>query len=281
MSENKYVIDIRHSQIEVDGANLSIDCKDIKIGYGQFVVVQGNNGSGKSTFLKFLSAIPPYYYHLSTESDMTILDKQYKDYTDGELARNVVYIGQSEDFIYGYSIYQTLISSTITAINNDRKYSSIKKELKRKAREVAFEYYRKYLYHFVHQKGNNDKHYFESHPDRDGKFMYFKRPTSLSGGQQKMIHILQGIIKQRVLGINLILLDEPFNNLDKENKKIIIDIINEVRNENPQVTFIVITHCHLFPCVTSVLTLDLNENGVSIPEYALVSKWKQYDCLKN
>lgn len=65
-----------------------------------------------------------------------------------------------------------------------------------------------------------------------------KQPSELSGGQKQRVAIA-GILS---LGLKIIILDEATSMLDPEGKEEIKNIINRMRKEDPDLTFISITH---------------------------------------
>lgn len=279
MSNNKYCVEINDASIKVKDSKLSVTCKDIKIEYGKFVIMEGDNGSGKSTFLKFLANAESYYK--VENCDAKIYGQDIIDLIKGnQLQRKVIYIGQEDRFETRSSVYNALICATKIAIENDKDYHPYRKELKKKLKDITFDYYQKFIHSYINKGKNKHKQLLE-HPELDARFMFFKKVSSLSGGQMKMIHILQGFIKQQVLGQKLMLLDEPLNNLDKENKKILVEFIKELRKKDPELTIIIITHCRLFPEINASITMDINsDNQTSIARYEELSSWKSYDCLK-
>lgn len=275
MSENKYVVQSEHFEVCLDNNTLKLVGDKLNIPYGKFVIIEGKNGIGKSTFLKFLSNTSPYYYFLD-KGTIAIYEKNINDLKIGNaLQRKVTYISQGDEFEKGSSVYHALTSSTLTAINNEKEFSLKKKELKNKCKELAFNYYHEVVSKYIHKKG--DKIF--TNPENDWSFMYFKRVSSLSGGQQKMVHLLQGFIKVQTLGINLLLLDEPLNNLDKDNKIFLIRLITKLREANPNLTILTISHCRLFPNIDGIINIKQSDD-ISLITYEDANNFSYYDCLK-
>lgn len=63
-------------------------------------------------------------------------------------------------------------------------------------------------------------------------------PSKLSGGQKQRVAIAGAL----VLGNDILILDEATSMLDPQGKKEILDLINELRKQNPKLTVISITH---------------------------------------
>lgn len=64
-----------------------------------------------------------------------------------------------------------------------------------------------------------------------------RKPRQLSIGQRQRVALGRALVKRP----SLILLDEPFSNLDEPLKKELIDLIKEIKNKLP-ITFIYVTH---------------------------------------
>lgn len=63
-----------------------------------------------------------------------------------------------------------------------------------------------------------------------------KRPTQLSGGQQQRVAIARAIVTEP----SVLLADEPTGNLDLENGKIVLDVIQKLHRQG--VTVVLVTH---------------------------------------
>ena len=273
--KNQSVIENKNLKIIIDSKGTIVNYGSITINNGDFITIEGANGIGKSTFLNLLNRDGNYY---SIEGDVLIDNISIFDYDVYELRRSVVAnINQNDVFIRGESTYHALIRPAINAIADRNNIKEKKKEIK----ELAFNYYRKYLYSFFypHEKNSAKKKRLLNNPKADLKFMYFQPVSTLSGGQQKMIHILQGVLKAKTIGCRLLLLDEPLNNLDKDNKKVLIELINDLRDNNKDMAILLITHCKVFPGVNTVLKISDGENENCAELIRLDEYLKPFDCL--
>ncbi|MBV9455503.1 MAG: ABC transporter ATP-binding protein [Rubrobacter sp.] len=63
-------------------------------------------------------------------------------------------------------------------------------------------------------------------------------PSELSGGQQQRVAIARALINNPVM----LLADEPTSGLDSVSKAAVLDVFEELRNKNPKVTIVVVTH---------------------------------------
>ncbi len=252
-NDNEFIIDAKKLSIEINGTT-AINYGDFSIPYGKLVTIEGKNGSGKSTFLKLLTGYGSYY---EVYGALNVIGMDVIKSDKSLLRRKIVSLDQEDSFIVAESVFSALKRSSMIAISGMEN----KKELKLKVKEMANDYYEKYIKDFL--TGITVKKY--------------RRVSSFSGGQKKIIHILQQIIKAKVIGAELLLMDEPLNNLDKNNKKLLIDLIKELRNDNPRLTILLITHCRLFPNVNATLTMT--DGGAIYQEYPDGAKY--YDCLSD
>ena len=62
-----------------------------------------------------------------------------------------------------------------------------------------------------------------------------KRPAELSGGMNQRICLARAFLYQRVCDCKLLLLDEPFNGLDEENRQRAIGVVKEIAASIPVV----------------------------------------------
>lgn len=62
-----------------------------------------------------------------------------------------------------------------------------------------------------------------------------KRPAELSGGMNQRICLARAFLYQRICNCKLLLLDEPFNGLDEENRQKAIGVIKEIAASIPVV----------------------------------------------
>ena len=80
-----------------------------------------------------------------------------------------------------------------------------------------------------------------------------KKPAKFSGGEQRLLSVLS-IISTRSKA-NLLIIDEPLNNLDFINARNISNVINRAMNENHHMGLLMISHCRIFPFITREIKL--------------------------
>lgn len=281
MSQDKTVVEVKDLTIGVLAENaqdgkkyrFTIDYGSFNINEGDFLLVKGRNGYGKTTFLKLFHLQGVNYFRVVAgdvyfRDSAFAADKSIIDFSNDELTklnRYVSFVGQEEIFKTGATAYTTIYDYCKTAINESENLT--KEEKKRKLASVADvikEYFDKYL-----QKS------FECPSFRAFKT---KGVKTWSGGQQKMINVLAGVIKAKVCGLRLIVMDEPLNNLDGRNKDILNTLIKELRAGG--VAVIAITHCQIFDKINKVLTITESAAGERRAVYEEREEPSHAECLE-
>ena len=171
---------------------------------GEFCVVVGPSGAGKTTLLNMLGGMDS-----CDEGRITVDGAEVSAFNKKQLT---AYRRYDVGFVFQfYNLVQNL-----TALENAAYPLYIRKLPKKKAEELAKE---KLL-----QVGLKEDQ--------------FKRlPTMLSGGEQQRVAIARALTS----GSEIILADEPTGNLDSENSRIIIEIMQKLAHENDRCV-IIVTH---------------------------------------
>lgn len=94
-----------------------------------------------------------------------------------------------------------------------------------------------------------------------------------------MIHVLAGIIKAQICGLQLLIMDEPLNNLDGRNKDILNKLLADLRRN--QIAVVAITHCQIFDGVNKVLQITEGEDGVRRATIHTRPEPAHSECLEN
>ena len=90
----------------------------------------------------------------------------------------------------------------------------------------------------------------------------------MSGGQKKLTNIVTNLIRYEFSDI--ILLDEPLNNLDYNNVRAFSNILTKIYRSKPELGIIVVTHCRSLPIVNRMIEIDMKTKGLK--------ECKNYSC---
>lgn len=233
---------------------LAVKGAEFNLYKGDVALLEGNNGSGKTTFFNIL--IRNYNKDIISIEEGSIKYNENDIFqTDiGKLRASISYLSQTDEGIRNYSVWEMLkfYASNVSGISN--------KEIN----AMVEDWYDKFL-----------KESIESHLKKrtkgGAKRIKFNR---LSGGQKKMVHIAAMLIKAELSKTGLILLDEPLNNLDAENKKKVSNMISEIKDKQNSAV-IIITHCNIFPSVNKKILLNNKEMKI----FDLTEGQSYYKCL--
>ncbi len=181
------------------------------------IVIYGRSGSGKSTLLNLLSGLDTY-------SDGEIFYKNYK--YDNQHRKLTQLRKKSMGFVYQFHH----LLKEFTSIENVALGSMILGENKKRSLEQASDILDKF--------GLSDR------------LNHF--PSQLSGGEKQRVAMARALINKP----DLIFLDEPTGNLDKDTSKEVINYLNQLTDEFKS-SIIVATHDPEFRNFSDkILTMD-------------------------
>ena len=190
---------------------------DFSIKENEKIVIYGRSGSGKSTLLNLLSGLDTY-----TEGKIS-----YKNYKYDNQHRKLTQL-RKESMGFVYQFHHLL--KEFSSIENVALGSMISGENKKKSLEKASDILDKFglserLNHF---------------------------PSQLSGGEKQRVAMARALINKP----DLIFLDEPTGNLDKDTSKEVISYLNQLTDEFKS-SIIVATHDPEFRNFSDkILTMD-------------------------
>jgi lipoprotein-releasing system ATP-binding protein len=171
---------------------------------GEFLSIVGKSGCGKSTLLYVLSTMDTDY-----EGSLRMLDIDLTNKTQNELSQfrneHIGFVFQFHFLLPEFTVLQNVM---IPALKLNR-YSKEEIELRALAK--------------LDLLGLKDQSY--------------KRANKLSGGQQQRVAIARALINDP----SIIMGDEPTGNLDKNNSKLVFDILKDI-SMNQHQTIITVTH---------------------------------------
>ena len=190
---------------------------DFSIKENEKIVIYGRSGSGKSTLLNLLSGLDTY-----TDGQIS-----YKNYKYENQHRKLTQL-RKESMGFVYQFHHLL--KEFTSIENVALGSMI--------------------------SGDNKKRSLEKASDILDKFGLSERlnhfPSQLSGGEKQRVAMARALINKP----DLIFLDEPTGNLDKDTSKEVINYLNQLTDEFKS-SIIVATHDPEFRNFSDkILTMD-------------------------
>ena len=190
---------------------------DFSIKENEKIVIYGRSGSGKSTLLNLLSGLDVY-----SEGEIS-----YKNFKYENQQKKLTQL-RKENMGFVYQFHHLL--KEFTAVENVALSTMILGEAKKKSIQKASDILNKF--------GLSERlHHF---------------PSQLSGGEKQRVAMARALINKP----DLIFLDEPTGNLDKETSKEVINYLNNLANEYKS-SIIVATHDPEFRNFSDkILTMD-------------------------
>lgn len=176
---------------------------NLEIKRGEFVIILGTSGSGKSTFLNVLAGLEK-----PTKGSIHILGEEISSYSERKLARfrkrHVGFIFQSYNLMPNLTAVENVaLPLTFRKVKPFKRNAEAAKLLK--AVELGT-----HLFH---------------------------KPTQMSGGQQQRV----GIARAFAGSPEIIFADEPTGNLDSKTSKTVLELMIDMAKKNRQ-TIIMVTH---------------------------------------
>jgi putative ABC transport system ATP-binding protein len=170
---------------------------------GDFVLLDGPNGSGKSSFLKVIAdTIRP---SRKCRLSVNITYDSSLQHGSSRFYQQIAYVPQDDIFVSNFTVLENLMSPLQICKCDDAT-----------AKEKAIA-----LLESFNLLGAKDN-----------------LPQDLSGGQRRLLSILMAVIGNP----KVLLVDEPNNDLDRENKAKILESLKALRSNKPQLAVIVISH---------------------------------------
>lgn len=209
------LLEIKNYSLKITELNKDIlDNADLAIDKGDIIVLQGKNGSGKSSFIMSLLGLSAY----SRSGTVKIDGEESIDKSIDEIARMGLFVSfQSPPDIEGVSLYEFL-STAYRAIYPEDKTSSFKlrKEMIKNAEMVGL-----------------NKSFLERETNR-----------GFSGGERRKSEVLQMLTLKPKIAV----LDEVDSGLDVESRENIAKIINDLARgkEKERITFLIVSHSNEF-----------------------------------
>lgn len=197
---------------------------------GEAVLLSGANGIGKSTLLKSILRLETDGKKISGSIQCSSFG-DVLTLNDSEVQRfraNVAYVQQKDEYAEMGSVQvRDIISESGEAFSN---------------RAMSYSEVNDLIDKWIPRRSDNTRVF-------DAK----SKPAKFSGGEQRLLSVLSVIATRS--SAQLMIIDEPLNNLDFVNARNISNLINRVIRENPKMGLLMISHCRIFPFITREVKL--------------------------
>ena len=223
------ILNINELSIQIKNRNVMRGVS-FSINEGEAVLLSGANGTGKSTLLKSILQLENEGKKVSGE----IFVRDYGNIltlSNDEIQRfrsNVAYVQQRDD-------YAEMGNVQVRDIISESGEASTRKTL-------SYSEVNDLIDEWIPRKDDNSRVF-------DAK----SKPAKFSGGEQRLLSVLSVIATRS--NADLMIVDEPLNNLDFVNARNISNLINRVIRENSKMALLMISHCRIFPFITREIKL--------------------------
>ena len=256
--------------LRVDNLNVTIGNEkkvengSFAIGSGDVVLLTGPNGCGKSTIIKLLMG--DIFGYTGLKYTASVLYKEEHDIihseTENELFRkHVGYVSQEDEFES-----DSVLDCFLMAINYDVKENReryILNFIMRYDIQDCFGFGEDALRIEGKAKRLASKLGFRDLSSKEKRtFKYLSMSIKrMSGGQKKLTNIFTNLIRYEFC--DLLLLDEPLNNLDYSNVRMFSNVLTKIYKSKPELGIILVTHCRSIPIVNRVLEISMRDRTIN------------------
>jgi iron complex transport system ATP-binding protein len=162
-----------------------------EINAGKLTIILGQNGSGKSTFLRILAGLLPY-----ETGDVRILGVDNSKLSFAERSKIIGFLNQQHKAVFPFSVEEVVLTGRAGYVNFIPKESD-KLEVNRALDRIGIAHLANRIY------------------------------TELSGGEQQLVMIARVLAQNP----KVLLLDEPTSHLDFTNQSHLLALLKKLANE--------------------------------------------------
>jgi energy-coupling factor transporter ATP-binding protein EcfA2 len=193
---------------------------DLTIREGDYILICGRSGSGKSTFGYLLNGLIPHFFEGTFEGTVSICGQDSRDLTVADLLSSVGLVFQDADAQLFNSTVESEIAFGLESLGIDPK--EIDAKIERTADNLA-------IAHLL---------------DRS--------PMSLSGGEKRLVAIASVLC----LDPPVIVLDEPLGHLDREGTETVREVLRNLHRRGTTLVVIEQRMSRVFEDVNRCVVLD-------------------------
>ncbi len=198
---------------------------NLKIQNGEFVVITGSSGSGKSTLCYSIIGLIPHFYSGDVTGEITTNTHNVFDTSISEITEKTGYISQRIETSLTTPYVFTEIAFPLEYRNYDKQTLCSK----------------------IISTSNNLK--LEDLLHRD--------PNQISEGEKQKV----GFACSTVMDPDIIIADEPLSNLDRKNRLMILNVLEELKKRKK--TIIVFTHNYEYYEALATRIIEIKEGKIS------------------
>lgn len=242
------------------GDDQKIKNSSFSVQTGDVVLLTGPNGCGKSTVIKVLMGAAFDYKGLAYSYDRVVYKEEHdilnSESENESFRRSVCYVSQEDEF-ESESVLECFINSIEYAIK-DNKAAYVLNLIKRFSIHECFGIdptkvkIDRECRHVLKQLGL-DQQEITREDIMAAKYLSMSTKR-MSGGQKKLTNIFSNLI--RYAFCELLILDEPLNNLDYNNVRAFSNVLTKIYRSKPELAIILVTHCRSIPIVNRIIEID-------------------------
>lgn len=242
------------------GDDQKIKNSSFSVNSGDVVLLTGPNGCGKSTVIKVLMGAAFDYKGLAYSYDRVAYKVEHdilnSESENESFRRSVCYVSQEDEF-ESESVLECFVNSIEYAVKDNKVayvFDFIKKFSIYECLGIdpSKAYIDRGCRRILKQLGVSRS---EIAQEDIMAAKYLSMSTKrMSGGQKKLTNIFSNLI--RYAFCELLILDEPLNNLDYSNVRAFSNVLTKIYRSKPELAIILVTHCRSIPIVNRIIEID-------------------------